>query len=598
MNAMKSNKIRLLPLIFIMAVNPLVVRYYGYTSMLGGLSWYTANDESNDFFNYYKSWFFVAAAAIMLILYLMEFLNKKKENRPAMIMAFIPLGLYGLLALISTVCSRYRYFGLHGIDSQFESLFVLLGYCIAVAYAFHFVRTKNDVQFIMKWFLVGIGIMCLIGITQFVGHDFFATDFGKKMVLPAEKWNSLDLLTFKVDAGRVYMTLFNPNYVGTYAVLTIPVLTVLSLFSKNKIHKIVFGLGSVGVLVCLLGSQSKNGLIALAVALIVMAAAFRKTILKKWKGFLAVAVVFAIAFVGFNMANHNVLLTKIVNGLTIQKDRTIYPLENIEAKEDCVAISYNGSRLDIKAFFDEDGRGTFEFTDENGKILESQIQEDAYHMKVLDERFAGFSIAVGRIDKYNGFVVNIDGVNWPFSNMTGYQGYYYYSPNGKFTKIEQAEDTPFLRGYESVFSGRGYIWSRTLPLMGRHLLLGSGADTFTLVYPQRDYVMAQRHGYHGIAVSKPHNMYMQIGVQTGMLSLLALLVVFGMYLVSCVRIYWNNKFEDYIPQVGAGICAAVVGYLISGIINDSSVTTAPVFWCLLGIGFAVNRIAAGMQKKR
>ena len=34
----------------------------------------------------------------------------------------------------------------------------------------------------------------------------------------------------------------------------------------------------------------------------------------------------------------------------------------------------------------------------------------------------------------------------------------------------------------------------------------------------------------------------------------------------------------------------IIGYLISGISNDSTITVAPLFWALLGIGFAVNRM--------
>ena len=42
----------------------------------------------------------------------------------------------------------------------------------------------------------------------------------------------------------------------------------------------------------------------------------------------------------------------------------------------------------------------------------------------------------------------------------------------------------------------------------------------------------------------------------------------------------------------------VIGYLIAGISNDSCVTIAPIFWVLLGIGFAVNRINREAAKEK
>lgn len=37
---------------------------------------------------------------------------------------------------------------------------------------------------------------------------------------------------------------------------------------------------------------------------------------------------------------------------------------------------------------------------------------------------------------------------------------------------------------------------------------------------------------------------------------------------------------------------SVFGYIVTGIANDSTVAVAPVFWGLLGVGLAVNRMAS------
>ena len=40
---------------------------------------------------------------------------------------------------------------------------------------------------------------------------------------------------------------------------------------------------------------------------------------------------------------------------------------------------------------------------------------------------------------------------------------------------------------------------------------------------------------------------------------------------------------------GIGIMLGTFGYLVTGLANDSTVAVAPVYWCLLGVGMAVNR---------
>lgn len=96
-------------------------------------------------------------------------------------------------------------------------------------------------------------------------------------------------------------------------------------------------------------------------------------------------------------------------------------------------------------------------------------------------------------------------------------------------------------------------------------------------------------------VSKPHNMYLQIGVQTGVLSLLAFLLLYGFYFVESLRCYWNSSGKAQ-HLVGIGIFLEPFGYMISCIFNDSTVTVAPLFWCLLGAGIAVNQLCKEIER--
>jgi len=55
-----------------------------------------------------------------------------------------------------------------------------------------------------------------------------------------------------------------------------------------------------------------------------------------------------------------------------------------------------------------------------------------------------------------------------------------------------------------------------------------------------------------------------------------------------MKLYWKGTFSDYYYKVGVSIFIGTVSYMIAGISNDSTITVAPVFWVLIGIGTAIN----------
>jgi hypothetical protein len=191
------------------------------------------------------------------------------------------------------------------------------------------------------------------------------------------------------------------------------------------------------------------------------------------------------------------------------------------------------------------------------------------------------------LDSYQGFQVTLDETAWNFVYVSG-EGYYYVNPAGKMVKYNNADTSGLFNA--DAFSGRGAIWDDTLPLLLKHFLIGSGANTFLFEFPQDDYVnMRHVYGDNNYNV-KAHNYYLQQGVETGVLGLIALLIFFAWYLVRSVKIYRRASLKEPITWVGVGLFTAVVVYLIAAIANDSNVCTAPVFWVVLGLGFAVNRI--------
>ena len=166
------------------------------------------------------------------------------------------------------------------------------------------------------------------------------------------------------------------------------------------------------------------------------------------------------------------------------------------------------------------------------------------------------------------------------------------SYNNKLTEPIEAPRFTFLDGKETFASNRGYIWSRTIPILKDTFFVGYGPDNFIMVFPHEDYVGRFNVGSSGmnIIVDKPHNLYLQTAVNTGVLSLISLLFFWGIYLVNSMKIYLKGNLNSYTEYMGAAIFLSITAYLVAGMFNDSIVAVAPLFWILLGMGIGINRM--------
>lgn len=226
------------------------------------------------------------------------------------------------------------------------------------------------------------------------------------------------------------------------------------------------------------------------------------------------------------------------------------------------------------------------FKDGNNRILacdKYSLGDDDYFV-INDARFLDYRISTKndllRIKKGEKNLVI-------FISPTGYK---YLTANGKEWLMKPVETFGFA-GRESIGSGRGYIWSRTIPLLKDTIILGHGPDTFSIYFPQHE--IEGKFNYLNtttMIVDKPHSLYLQMGVNTGVISLLAFLACLIMYLYSGLRKYplvvdWQKE-----ELCGLAVWLAVIAYLAAAVFNDSLVSVAPVFWGLLGLGIALVSI--------
>ena len=93
-------------------------------------------------------------------------------------------------------------------------------------------------------------------------------------------------------------------------------------------------------------------------------------------------------------------------------------------------------------------------------------------------------------------------------------------------------------------------------------------------------------------ITKPHNLFLQIGVQSGGLALLCFLALAVIYIVQTFKIYWKKELSGETETFGVAISLGIIGYLFAGIFNDSCVALAPLYWVFLGVGYGINAYVA------
>ncbi|MFD2672094.1 O-antigen ligase family protein [Marinicrinis sediminis] len=131
-------------------------------------------------------------------------------------------------------------------------------------------------------------------------------------------------------------------------------------------------------------------------------------------------------------------------------------------------------------------------------------------------------------------------------------------------------------------SSRGYIWQETWPLIPNYAWLGSGPDTFHLVFPD-DPVAKERYlGNASIVVDKAHHEWLHMIVTLGIPAwLIHMLLIF----VPIFLILRTRKESAASPSYPLALILVLVilAYQLQAQMNISVVTVSPFTYILLGM---------------
>lgn len=620
----------LLPVLIALCIIPLIVLTKDYQTEFTKFVWFNNTEiDQIDSFEYTKGIFVIimgAIAALVIIFHEYSQIQKKKrlfENTD--IKVCILWAIYLVMVILSSVLSEHPNLAFTGGGyGQWQTMWVLLGYTMLFMYAYTFINSESRGLLTIKFMMITTGILALLGILQTAGHNPLGWDWLQKIITSQSTTEGID---FKEGVSNVILTFNNPNYVGPYVALVLPVTVsfIAIRASEDKIKTIACRIAGVliaaGLIISLAGSPSSAGMISVAAGIVfagilLLSGLFSreksvkdeaetsdrheysgdagvKPAMKHTKGIIiCVATVLILAGAGFFLTKSPFMETTINKILQGSEDtRNIASI--INKKDELRVTLRNDTKFTLVPKLDDAGNLSFTAYDADKQPVTVQYQADQKCYTLADERFQMITLVSNKFsvenNVYSGFKFNDapNSISWTFMYVDGQ--WKYYTPFGKLMKLHEVESFGF-KNYQNIANRRGFIWSRTIPLMKDYWFTGIGPNAFIIAFPNDDFVGSKRVGDTSTLVDKPHNAFFQTYIQTGGISAIAYAGLWILYMIGGIRQFWRKKHYTDLEKVGLGLLVGIFSFAVAGITNDTVIGTQNIYWILLGTGYAINRM--------
>ena len=609
-----------IPVFFVIVCVPLLVKAVPFYNVVAEYLW-TGTDSMylKDFFLIVKGWGLYLAAGLSLFVVLCMVLLGKNIRLPSKWLA-LPAG-YLVLALISALLSKDHRISWKGAMDLHQPFPVLAGYIILFYYtciiAGKITDSANEenhriIPYILRCFLLLALLLSVTGLLQMAGHDPFSLKFIQNLC----GLNNTNIL----DSERIYMTLYHPDYVGVMISMLIPMITA-GFFLDLSPYRYGYGLANVLLIVCLFGSKTRSGLISFLITGLVFVILFFIRYIRDgskknhdFRLILFIGVLFcvAIGMLGFDnpfsqrfFQSHEKksINTQGITGIETQENQAVILIGKKEYH-----LSWTGEKSPTMTDKDDKQLHLLPVSESEEKALRKKLKKKVavdlstaliYQLENVKDCFL-IQVALDSSSKRmgNGYALYDGSDIWLIVKDPQEGTYVMMNRQGFFSKSIISEDA-FPPSFYGFASKRGYIWSKTIPRLKSSIFIGKGPDMFPLVFPNQDYIARHLVGEDDTFINKPHNWYLQMSSETGVLSafltiLYLLYYLWQRYRTDCFLASRPGEKRDRaylrscrILNAGAGL--SVLAYMISALVNDSMVLCAPLFWVILGLGSALRQ---------
>lgn len=583
-------KLAALIIMISMAVIPWVT-YMKVVKLDSAASEYFQNSDglSADFFLYYK-----AVLVIILGIFIACFIIgenifpdniikdtpvRSRNNRIMVIAA----GIFIVMTVLSAVFSRYHATVRRGSPSEYESVYVLAAYMLLFLGGMNYFCYEN-VSRLLKRIMLGLALVTIVlTCVEAFYKPLLEIGWIKNMITPSAYKGIVSDLRVSGFSDMVGLTFYNPNYYGGFCILIFPFMWNSFLTENKRIWQIIYGIASAGMIFCVLESQASASFYVLIAEILLTLIIHIRSIKHMWKRLTVYIFAMMLVIVVTNVISggklfkygKDIAANKTIDEVNGKTDK--FKLDDIKLEDNKLRII--GSDRELCIIVND---GILQFMDGSGNKLMVSNADDVIH---FDNE--GYNMVSITLNSYNQIVIDL-GYDDTIEFYVSDNMFYGVGQNGsKITDVSR--DKRWGKQLYPLFTGRGYAWVNTLPMLGKTIVIGHGAGTFAYYFKQNDYVgLLNTHGSTKFVIDKPHSMYLQTAMEEGCIALIAMLVIFVMVIFNyisnykCIELCYNNNKHNLASIAGASFVAGV-GFMIYGLVNDSMVTVNPVFWIILGI---------------
>ena len=597
----KRNIVKILTVFFIVFpwITRLKILNYNEieSSVFGGY-----DGQAVDLFLYYKEIAVIALAVFLLLWFVGEhiFVDKVDMNVPLMKgknkCLFTLAGIFCLMVVISTLFSQNRKTALWGSPTEGEGMFALIGYVILMLAFYNYFANTYGMKLLKKAVYVVSGITIVLSLIEFFYSPLLQIGFVQQLAGVKQYADMAGTAGIEKLGDAVSLSFYNPSYYGGFVCILLPFLLSFCFSAEKKAEMLIAEIMSAGLMFCVLVSNSTTALyiaileIVLLVLFYIIKTQKRKAALFRLLIFLPVFLIAAVLY-GFFADGSVFGILKNENSATGKVFEKRFEIEEIVLGENSVLLQGKEGGLDI-IYSD----GQIQFTDEEGNRLNADCEENVFSFPEAAYENITVKLVLNNTDNTEmlakvmvdaGYDDTVDFYILKDGTMSG------IGQNGSIIKDIGAEKVPdSLKKYYGIFTGRGYAWLHSLPILKKTLLKGVGPGNFAFYFKQQDYVgMLQTHGSAKYIIDKPHNSYLQFAIQDGLIGMVAFFGLFVFSLIKAVRCYFRERKPDgTFMDMHIGGMAALAGFLGYSIINDSVVAVTPVMCMIVGIVLATDYI--------
>ena len=572
------------------------------------------NGYTIDIFLYYKSVIVIAISVIIILMIIGDnvFPDNIIKDTPIRnkknIKFLICILLYILMTILSGIFSKYPDSAKKGSPSELESVYVLISYMVIFLGGMNYFCYESVCRILKKFLSILMCITIVLNFIEFFYKPLLEIPLVKLLITSAKYREIADNLQVTQFTNMTSLTFYNPNYYGGFCLLLLPFAAVFFLKARNIRENIFYGIVLAGMIFATFCAKSSTSFYLMIAEIIVIVVTYYIHIFRKRKEVFIreksdrnsinsfIYCWLRIPLLVVIMISMLIIINIITSGkiydigkdaasnpsYTLDKNMDVFVLSDIQLEENKLKLISDKHILTLEV-----NDNNLSFYDENGQDI--QAVEDDGNIKLTAD---GFEMIKMSTNSYKQLVIDLgyeDTIEFYVSDDT----FYGVGQNGSMIDTVSRKDRYGQKLY-SLFTGRGYAWINTIPLLKNTIILGHGAGTYPFYFQQNDYVgLINTHGSTRFVIDKPHNMYLQTAIEEGCIAMIAIIILMVLVIVNYMKNMslvntalfdeQNKKDNNYLSEIASASIISIAVFIIYSLFNDSMVTVNPIFWLFLGI---------------